>query len=140
MERGRRVAFDFGDVRIGVAVCDADAILASPLAVLNSSDKNLFNKIMAMMEEIEPIRIFVGLPVNMSGSESESAEKARGFAKKLEQLTKIPILLVDERLSTVSAQSKARESGKTARETKDLIDALAAVEILESGLNHERSQ
>lgn len=140
MERGRRVAFDFGDVRIGVAVCDADAILASPLAVLNSSDKNLFNKIMTMMEEIEPIRIFVGLPVNMSGSESESTEKARGFAKKLEQLTKIPVLLVDERLSTVSAQSKARESGKTARETKDLIDALAAVEILESGLNHERSQ
>lgn len=139
MERGRRVAFDFGDVRIGVAVCDADAILASPLAVLNSSDKNLFNKIMTMMEEIEPIRIFVGLPVNMSGSESESAEKARGFAKQLEQITKIPILLVDERLSTVSAQSKARESGKTARETKDLIDALAAVEILESGLNHERS-
>ena len=140
MERGRRIAFDYGDARIGVAVCDSDAILSSPLAVLKSTDKSLFEKILRLLEEIEPVTIFVGLPVNMSGSESISAEKARTFAKELQQVTKTRIVLIDERLSTVNAQSKAKASGKTIGETKELIDALAAVEILESGLSHERAQ
>jgi putative Holliday junction resolvase len=114
--------------------------LASPLAVLKSTDKSLFEKILRLLEEIEPVTIFVGLPVNMSGSESISAEKARTFAKELQQVTKTRIVLIDERLSTVNAQSKAKASGKTIGETKELIDALAAVEILESGLSHERAQ
>ncbi len=139
MKRGRRLAFDYGDVRIGVAISDPDAILASPLVVLKSSDRELLKKISDLIAEYEPVRIFVGLPVNMSGSESESSEKARRFAKEVEKIAKIPIVLVDERLSTVNAQSKAKVSGKSLRETKELIDALAAVEILESGMSHDLS-
>jgi putative Holliday junction resolvase len=96
-------------------------------------------KISDLIAEYEPVRIFVGLPVNMSGSESESSEKARRFAQEVEKIAKIPIVLVDERLSTVNAQSKAKVSGKSLRETKELIDALAAVEILESGMSHDLS-
>ncbi|MEY4291286.1 MAG: hypothetical protein RL130_1228 [Actinomycetota bacterium] len=139
MKRGRRLAFDYGDVRIGVAISDPDAILASPLVVLKSSDRELLKKISDLIAEYEPVRIFVGLPVNMSGSESESSEKARRFAQEVEKIAKIPIVLVDERLSTVNAQSKAKVSGKSLRETKELIDALAAVEILESGMSHDLS-
>ncbi|MEY4657733.1 MAG: hypothetical protein RL466_546 [Actinomycetota bacterium] len=140
MERGRRIAFDYGDVRIGVAASDADGILASPLTVLQSHDRELFKKISALFQEIDPVVIYVGLPVNMSGSESESSKKARSFATELEKLTNARISLVDERLSTVSAQAKARAVGKTVRQSKENIDALAAVEILEAGLSHDRSQ
>ncbi len=140
MERGRRIAFDYGDVRIGVAVCDAEAILVSPLAVLNTKDRNLFQRIKDIFEEINPVTIFVGLPVSMSGIESESSEKARIFARQLEELSPCRVVLVDERLSTVNAQSKARAAGKSTRDTKNLIDALGAVEILERGLSCERAQ
>lgn len=140
MERGRRIAFDYGDVRIGVAVCDAEAILVSPLAVLNTKDKDLLEKIEVIFAENSPTTIFVGLPVNMSGSESESSEKARIFARQLEELSHVRVVLVDERLSTVNAQTKARAAGKSTRDTKNLIDAFAAVEILERGLSHERAQ
>jgi putative Holliday junction resolvase len=140
MERGRRIAFDYGDVRIGVAVCDPDAILISPLAVLNTKDKDLLEKIEEIFTENRPITIFIGLPVNMSGSESESSEKARVFARQIEELSHSRVVLVDERLSTVSAQNKARAAGKSIRDTKNLIDAFAAVEILESGLRRERAQ
>ena len=67
-QRGRRIAFDYGDVRTGVALCDPDGILSSPLCVLESKDKNFLEKISSLISEHEPIRIFVGLPVNMSGS------------------------------------------------------------------------
>jgi putative Holliday junction resolvase len=140
MERGRRIAFDYGDVRIGVAVSDPDAILISPLAVLNTKDKKLFQRIKDIFEEFNPVTIFVGLPVSMSGIESESSEKARMFAQQLEDLSSCRVVLVDERLSTVNAQTKARAAGKSTRDTKNSIDALAAVEILERGLSHERAQ
>ncbi|MEY4081787.1 MAG: hypothetical protein RLZZ389_54 [Actinomycetota bacterium] len=59
MQRGRRIAFDYGDVRIGVAVSDPDSILSSPLTTLKSSNKNLFSEIIAIFEEIEPVQIFL---------------------------------------------------------------------------------
>ena len=66
--RGRRIAFDYGDARTGVALCDPDGILASPLCVLESTSKDFFQQIEQLLTEHEPIRIFVGMPVNMSGS------------------------------------------------------------------------
>ena len=139
MQRGRRIAFDYGDARIGVAVCDPDGIISSPLAVLRSEDKNLQSEIEKIVAEYEPVQIFVGLPKQLSGVESSSAEKARNFGAMIAALTSIEIVYIDERLSTVSAQSKLREAGKSTRESKELIDAMAAVEILELGLQNARS-
>ena len=136
-QRGRRIAFDYGDVRTGVALCDPDGILSSPLCVLESKARDFFNQISSLLEEHEPIRIFVGMPMNMSGLKGESAEKVDVFAAALSSSTTIPIVFVDERLSTVSAQKKLREAGVSTRDSKVLIDAMAAVAILEQGLVSE---
>lgn len=139
MQRGRRIAFDYGDIRIGVAVCDPDGIISSPLAVLATEKKHLATEIQAIFAEYEPVQIFIGLPKQLSGIEGVSAEKARSFGDFLAEFTDVEITYVDERLSTVSAQSKLREAGKSAKESKELIDAMAAVEILELGLQSARS-
>ena len=139
MQRGRRIAFDYGDARIGVAVCDPDGIISSPLGVLRSEDKKLQSEIEKIVAEYEPVQIFIGLPKHLSGEESSSAEKARNFGAMIAALTSTEIVYIDERLSTVSAQSKLREAGKSIRESKELIDAMAAVEILELGLQNARS-
>jgi putative Holliday junction resolvase len=120
-------------------VCDPDGIISSPLAVLRSEDKKLQSEIEKIVAEYEPVQIFVGLPKQLSGVESSSAEKARNFGAMIAALTSIEIVYIDERLSTVSAQSKLREAGKSTRESKELIDAMAAVEILELGLQNARS-
>jgi putative Holliday junction resolvase len=75
--------------------------------------------------------------MNMSGSTGESAEKVQHFVATLKELTDLPIFLVDERLSTVSAQKKLKEAGVSTRDSKQLIDAMAAVAILEQGLLSE---
>jgi putative Holliday junction resolvase len=135
--RGRRIAFDFGDVRTGVALCDPDAILASPLCVLETRSKNFIDAISSLLSEHEPIRIFIGKPLNMSGSSGESAAKVEKFAAAIAAVSEIPIQFVDERLSTVSAQKKLKDAGVSLRDSKGLIDAMAAVAILEQGLLSE---
>lgn len=135
--RGRRIAFDYGDVRTGVALCDPDGILATPLCVLETKSKEFVNQISILLSEHEPIRIYVGQPLNMSGSAGESSKKVQTFIEMLSALTDIPIETVDERLSTVSAQKKLKEAGVSSRGSKSLIDAMAAVAILEQGLNSE---
>lgn len=136
--RGRRIAFDYGDVRIGVAVCDADAILSSPLSPLRNNDPKLFLKIEELINEYEPVRFFIGLPLNMSGTSGDSAEKAKVFGSELSERFTIPVIFIDERLSTVTAQRKLKDAGVSTRESKQLIDSMAAVAILEQGLLSER--
>ena len=79
----------------------------------------------------------MGLPVNMSGTEGDSAEKAKSFADALTEQFPIEVVLIDERLSTVSAQQKLKEAGVSSRDSKELIDSMAAVAILEQGLLSE---
>lgn len=135
--RGRRIAFDYGDVRIGVAICDPDGILSSPLPALKSQDRELLVFIKELIDEYEPIKFYVGLPINMSGTQGESAQKAKAFAESLTESFEIDVEFIDERLSTVSAQRKLKEAGLSTRDSKDLIDSMAAVSILEQGLLNE---
>jgi putative Holliday junction resolvase len=135
--RGRRIAFDYGDVRIGVAVCDPDGILSSPLPALKSQDGALLDLIKDLIDEYAPIKFYVGLPVNMSGTQGESAEKARDFADSLTDNFGIEVTFIDERLSTVSAQRKLKEAGLSSRDSKEFIDSMSAVAILEQGLLSE---
>ena len=134
--RGRRLAFDYGDTRIGVAVCDADGILATPLPYIENKVQTLSTVLASLFSEYEPIQIFVGLPITMSGASGEAVEKVRDFAKKLESDFEGEIIFVDERLSTVSAQRKLKDAGVSSKESKSLIDSMSAVAILEQGLLH----
>lgn len=135
--RGRRIAFDYGDSRIGVAICDPDGILASPLPFLDARHPKLLDHIRALLDEYQPIAIFVGEPKLLSGDLGTAVEKARAFALTLSENFDTPIKMIDERLSTVDAARRLRDSGITARDSKVLIDSMAAVSILESGLSSE---
>ncbi len=138
MQRGRRIAFDYGDVRIGVAVSDPDSILSSPLTTLRSESKSLSKEILAIFKEIEPVQIFVGKPALLSGNSGSASEKAEDFAQSLTALTDVEIVMVDERMSTVSASRKLREAGKNARDSKSSIDMAAAVAILDFGIEIQK--
>jgi len=138
MLRGRRIAFDYGDVRIGVAVSDPDSILCSPLTTLQAGDKRLDANINQIFEEHEPVQIFVGRPALLSGNDGVASEKALAFAERIRNLTHVSVEMIDERMSTVSAARKLRDSGKNAKESKSSIDMAAAVAILEFALEIEK--
>lgn len=135
---GRRLAFDYGDVRIGVAVCDADGILATPLEHLLSKDPGLISAISRLCEEYEPAKVYVGLPLNLSGEESESTVKAKTFASAISKVVTCPIEMVDERLTTSSASAALSQAGLSARDQRTRIDSQSAVMILEFGLAKDR--
>lgn len=132
---GRRLAFDYGAARIGVASTDAAGILVVPLPAIEF--KGHLEEISELIAELNPTCIYVGLPTHLSGKESESTAAARKFAASLEVFD-LPIKLIDERLTTRSAQRTLKESGYSARESKKLVDSVAAVAILEQGMAMER--
>ncbi len=138
MQRGRRIAFDYGDVRIGVATSDADSIICSPLTTLKSSDKSLLKSIAEILLEIQPIQIFVGRPALLSGKDGVATDKAVAFADVLRGITEVEVIMIDERLSTVSAARNLREAGKSAKDSKDSIDMASAVGILEFAIDLEK--
>ncbi len=138
MQRGRRIAFDYGDVRIGVAVSDPDSILASPLITLMASEKNLGKQISEILSEIEPVVIYVGRPALLSGNDGVATDKAREFVALLGSITQIPIEMIDERMSTISAARNLREAGRTAKDSKNAIDMAAAVAILDFAIEIEK--
>ena len=135
--RGRRIAFDYGDARIGVAICDPDGILATPLPFLDARKPKVIKDVIALFKEYEPIAIYLGKPQHLSGADGESVVKVEVFASAIREVTATPIHFVDERLTTVDAQRKLREAGKSAKESRALIDSMAAVAILEAGLASE---
>lgn len=138
LKRGRRLALDFGLVRIGVSVSDPDGQFAFPSEVLDAQawEPNLKNLIL----EYEPVVIYVGYPVNLSGDEGSSARLAREFAFEVASLFTGEIRLVDERLTTKSAMNEMKASGKSEREARSVIDAVAATHLLEGILLSERSR
>ena len=138
MKRGRRIAFDYGDVRIGVAVSDPDSILSSPLTTLKATDKNLNQLISVLISEIEPVAIYVGRPALLSGEAGAASEKAAKFAAELAAITTIPIEMIDERMSTISAARNLRDAGRSAKDSKESIDMVAAVAILEFAIEIEK--
>jgi putative Holliday junction resolvase len=138
MERGRRIAFDYGDVRIGVAVSDPDSILSSPLTTLKATDKTLLNQISLILSEIEPVAIYVGRPALLSGSDGMATEKALEFVSLLGTITQIPVEMIDERMSTISAARNLRDAGRNAKDSKNAIDMAAAVAILDFAIEIEK--
>jgi putative Holliday junction resolvase len=107
------------------------------LEFLEAKHPKLDRLLSDLIAEYQPRTIYLGLPRQLSGVEGSSAEMVRSFAAELAKITDTPILFIDERLSTVDAQAKLKAAGKNAKESKRLIDSMAAVTILERGLANE---
>jgi putative Holliday junction resolvase len=139
MRPGVRVAVDVGSVRIGVAASDRRGALASPVATVPRGTGDL-ERLAAIIAEHAAVEVIVGLPRGLSGREGPSAAAARGFARRLAGvIAPLPVRLVDERLSTVSAERGLRETGVRGRRRRSVVDQAAAVVILQAALDAERS-
>ena len=122
---------DYGEARIGVAATDDFGILAHPVETIDRSKTDAVERISQLCERRGIHTLVVGLPLRMDGSEGDSAAKVRKFAALLnERMPAIPLVFVDETLTTASASAKLREAGRKARNQKAVIDQAAAVEIL----------
>ncbi|MFE0628135.1 Holliday junction resolvase RuvX [Streptomyces sp. NPDC058864] len=140
MRRGRRIAIDVGDARIGVASCDPDGLIATPVETVPGRDVPAARRRIAqIIEEYEPIEVLVGLPRSLSGREGPAAAKARDFAQDVAKIiSPVPVRLVDERMTTVTATQGLRASGVKAKKGRSVVDQAAAVVILQSALETER--
>ncbi|MGB8406865.1 MAG: Holliday junction resolvase RuvX [Mycobacterium sp.] len=139
--RGRRLGIDVGTVRIGVAVCDPDGILATPLETVRRDKTNKhLGRLVKLAGEHDAVEIIVGLPRTLKDKSSSSARDAVEVADALAaRLATIPIRMADERLTTVSAQRSLREAGVRAKGQRQMIDQVAAVGILQTWLDQRRS-
>ena len=140
MRRGRRIAVDVGDARIGVASCDPDGVLATPVETVPGRDvPAALRRLSAIVGEYEPIEVVIGLPRSLSGSEGPAAAKVRAFAQDVAKIiSPVPVRLVDERMTTVTATHGLRASGVKAKKGRAVVDQAAAVVILQSALESER--
>ncbi len=126
------LGFDFGTRQVGVAYGQTLSLSARPVAVLQAREgQPQWPQVLHLIEEWQPARLVVGLPLNMDGTESEFCLRARKFARRLRARAALPVAMVDERLSTRTAKSMA---GPSADYRRRPVDSLAAVLILETWL------
>lgn len=140
--RGRRLGVDVGTVRIGVAVSDPDAVLATPVeTVRREKGGRHLRRLAALAGEYDAVEVVVGLPRTLADRAGASATDAVELADRLAGLiAPVPVRLADERLTTVSAQRSLRDAGVRARGQRAVVDQAAAVAILQSWLDQRRAQ
>jgi len=132
----RIMALDVGDSRIGVALSDPLEMLASPLTIIKRlNEASDVRSIVNLVNENKAGRLIVGLPLSLSGEAGMQAQKVKDFAEKLTSVFSIPLEMVDERFSTVTAREYMRETGKKKDRFKKKDDAIAAAVILQSYLD-----
>ena len=136
MRRGVRLGVDVGKARVGVARSDPDGLLAVPVETLPRAEA--LDKLAALSADYDALEIIVGLPISLRGTDTASTTDAREFAVQLSQKVGVPVRLVDERLSTVSAQQMLTSGGTEARKQRHIIDQASAVIILQHSLDQER--
>lgn len=139
MRSGVRIALDMGAVRIGVARCDRDGIMAVPGETIDARKPDWLSRIRQLVAEYEPIELIVGDPVSLRGKAEIASDAVRTRAELIAQsLPGLPVRLVDERLTTADAMRQLHEAGKSSKQARRHIDAQAAVGILEFALEYER--
>lgn len=138
MRNGVRIAIDAGRARVGVAVCDRDGLLATPVATLGRGARTVA-ELVRLISDYEAMEVVVGLPLSLRGDDTPSTADARSLAAELADQVDVPVRLVDERLSTVSAQRALHQSGRSVKASRPMIDQVAAVIILQNALDVERS-
>ncbi len=132
------MAVDYGDSHTGLACCDRTETLASPLGVINERDFNVCaQKVAAAAVEYEVGEVVVGNPINMNGTYGPRSEKCREFADLLSNYLEIPVVMWDERSTTVTAHNMMNEVNKRGKKRKAVIDAVAAAVILENYLAYK---
>ncbi|MEY4899833.1 MAG: Holliday junction resolvase RuvX [Actinomycetota bacterium] len=146
MLRGVRLAMDVGTVRIGVAKCDPDGMLAVPLETIAAGDRAIA-RAMEIIKDEKPIVVYVGNPISLKGEATASTQAAIDFAQTLVaqvsrsvETSNVSVRMIDERLSTVSAQRGLHEAGKTHKSSREVIDQAAAIVILEHAIESEKRQ
>lgn len=152
LPRGRRLGVDVGKVRVGVAVSDPDGILATPLVTVPrdmTGEKGAaadsvpadIAELIRLVGEHEVVQIVVGLPVRLNGQEGPAAIDIRAYADRLARAAgAVPVVLADERMSTVVATRRLAERGVRGKRQRAVVDQAAAVEILQSWLDAQRRQ
>lgn len=141
MRPGRRLAIDVGKVRVGSAISDVNGIIASPLKTLERTLlRTSLDSLFGSVEDFEDLlEIYVGLPLNMQGSVTPSTLDAIDFAEQLSRDTAVPILLIDERLTTSLSNTQLRNIGKSQKDARSTIDQMSSVAILEYAFQVERN-
>ena len=139
MKHGRIIALDYGDVRIGIAMTDELQTIASPIETYkrkNNIEDDL-NYLENFIKKNDVVKIVIGMPYNMDGSESDRAIKTKNFGEKLKEKCNLEILYIDERLTSVEAEEILIQSGMKRQQRKENIDKIAASLILENYLNRK---
>ena len=130
------MGLDVGDRRIGVALSDETATLASALTTLaRTGARKDAGAVAALARDHEVVAVVVGLPLNMNGSRGPQAAKVLAFVEGLRRRLDVPVVLRDERLTTVEADERLREAGLGWKERKRVVDQAAAVVILQEYLD-----
>ncbi|THG33582.1 Holliday junction resolvase RuvX [Naasia lichenicola] len=141
MRRGVRIGVDVGRARVGLAASDPHGILASPVETIQRREElaPVLDRVLVEAADRAAIEIVVGLPISLSGGDTPSTADAREFAAALAAKSDIPVRMIDERLSTVSAQAALHASGRKTRGSRPVIDQVAAVILLQHALDSERA-
>lgn len=144
---GVKLGVDVGMVRVGLATCDREGILATPVKTLSRDAKKNSDIRVVVKEtrERNAVEVFVGLPRTLKGAEKASAEMARSYAALLvlaleEAGLQVPVRLIDERLTTVSAHQALHAAGMGSREHRKVIDQVAAVGILQQAIDMQKAR
>ena len=134
------MAVDYGDARTGLAASDRTEFLASPLGVIHEYNfDRCVQQVAYAVEEYQIGKVVVGHPKNMDGSEGDRAKKCELFAEKLRALVSVPVVLWDERRTTVTAHQYLNETNTRGKKRKDVVDEVAATIILESYLSWRKN-
>ncbi|HCB96358.1 MAG: Holliday junction resolvase RuvX [Ruminococcus bromii] len=135
------MSVDLGKSRTGIAVCDKTEFLASPYTVIfEKSPNKLPEKVAQAAKEVKAELIVVGLPKNMDGSEGESAQNARDFAKKIQDLTGLETVMQDERGTTITAHNFLNTTNTRGKKRKNVVDEVAATIILQDFLDKRKNK
>lgn len=139
MRHGRRLGIDLGDARIGVATCDPSGLIAVPVETVPAGPRALA-RLAELTEQHDAVEVVVGLPRSLSGGEGPAAARVRATATDLARLlAPVPVRLVDERLTTVTAEQVLRQRGRKGARRRAVVDQAAAVVILQHALDSERA-
>lgn len=135
------LSVDYGDKRTGIAVCDKNEILASPVGVITEWNKEaLAEKIIALAVEKKAEEIVIGLPKNMDGSEGFRADACKELGDILKGIANIPVSFWDERLTTVSAHRFLSDNNVRGKKRKSVVDAVSADIILQDYIDNRRNK
>ena len=133
VQSGTVLAFDFGEKRIGIAVGEHLLASASPLMTIDNESNDIrFQVITKLVSEWQPRLLVVGLPLSLDGTEHAVSQLCKKFARRLNGRFNLPVMLVDERYSSLEASQRLNEAGVRGRAQKEMLDQVAAQTILQS--------